>query len=145
MSDKPIITLFHGSPFNIKDKLKPSVPRGSDEFQVQKAVFSTDLEKAAQIYAITRDKKRERKGWFVYQDKLHIRKPYTLNKYGYVYVFSSRKYLTDPINNPNQYAITSSVKPMYKYIVRIEDIKDNIVEYDSKKEYNKIADKLIPV
>lgn len=143
MNSQSIITLFHGSPHNIEDKIKPSAPRGNDDFQKLKAVFATDLEKSAQIYAIVRDKKRERKGWFVYEDKLHIRKPYTLNKKGYVYIFSTRKYLTDPKNNPNQFAMTRSITPNYKYVVKPEDIKDNIIEYDSKKEYYKIADKLL--
>ena len=138
-----MITLFHGSPHDVKDKLKPSEPRGNDDFQRMKAVFATDKEKVAQIYAIARDKKRERKGWFVHDDKLHIRKPYTLNKKGYVYIFSTRSYLTDPENNPNQYAMTRNVIPKYKYIVRPEDIMSNIIEYESKKEYNKMADKLV--
>tara|TARA_A100001015_G_C14867393_1_gene662924 strand:- start:791 stop:967 length:177 start_codon:yes stop_codon:yes gene_type:complete len=40
-----MITLFHGSPHDIKDKLKPSEPRGNDDFQRMKAVFATDKEK----------------------------------------------------------------------------------------------------
>ena len=145
MNSQSMITLFHGSPHNIDDKLKPSKPRGNDEFQEMKAVFATDKEKVAQLYAIVRDKKRERKGWFVHEEKLHIRKPYTLNKKGYVYIFSTRTYITDPKNNPNQYAMTRSIKPKYKYLIKPEDIKDNIIEYESKKEFNKMADKLIPL
>ena len=48
MNSQSIITLFHGSPHNIDDKLKPSKPRGNNEFQKMKAVFATDLEKVAQ-------------------------------------------------------------------------------------------------
>ena len=102
---RPPITLFHGSPHDIKEKIVPSQPRGRDAFQTQKAVFMTDIEKSAQIYAITRDKQRKRKGWFVYRDQLHILKPYTLNKRGYVYVTTTRNYIDDPAHNPNQYAI----------------------------------------
>ena len=143
MNSQSMITLFHGSPHNIDDKLKPSKPRGNDEFQEMKAVFATDKEKVSQLYAIVRDKKRERKGWFVHEEKLHIRKPYTLNKKWYVYIFSTRRYITDPKNNPNQYAMTRSITPKYKYLVKPEDIKDNIIEYESKKEFNKMADKLL--
>ena len=39
--------------------------------------------------------------------------------------------------------MTRSITPKYKYVVKPEDIKDNIIEYDSKKEYYKIADKLL--
>lgn len=140
---KSIITLFHGSPHNIEGKIKPSVPRGSDKFQTQKAVFATDIEKSAQIYAITRDKKRKRKGWFVYKDQLHILKPYSLNKKGYVYVFSTRNYIDDPKNNPNQYAVLRQVQPKYKYVVKYEDIRKNIIEYKSKDDFNKSAKKLL--
>ena len=65
MNSQSMITLFHGSPHNIEDKIKPSAPRGNDDFQKLKAVFATDLEKSAQIYAIVRDKKRERKGKYL--------------------------------------------------------------------------------
>ena len=60
---KSIKTLFHGSPHNIKDKILPSEPRGSVPFQIQKAVFAADIEKVSQIYAITRDKLRKRRGF----------------------------------------------------------------------------------
>ena len=59
---KPVITLFHGSPHNIKTELIPSIPRGRDKFQTLNAVFATDIEKVAQLYSMTRDKKRKRKG-----------------------------------------------------------------------------------
>ena len=103
-----IITLFRGTPTKINGKLKPSISRGDDKFQTQNAIFFTDFEKAAQIYAITRDKDRKRKGWFVYKNQLHILKPYTLNKQGYVYVLTTRNYIDDPINNPNQFAINKA-------------------------------------
>ena len=41
--------------------------------------------------------------------------------------------------------MTRSIKPKYKYLIKPEDIKDNIIEYESKKEFNKMADKLIPL
>ena len=137
------VTLFHGSPHDIKEKIVPSQPRGRDAFQTQKAVFMTDIEKSAQIYAITRDKQRKRKGWFVYQDQLHILKPYTLNKRGYVYVTTTRNYMDDPVHNPNQYAIKKAFAPNYRYIVNISDIIDNIVEYDTKEAWIACADELL--
>tara|TARA_A100001015_G_C14667319_1_gene585441 strand:+ start:38 stop:472 length:435 start_codon:yes stop_codon:yes gene_type:complete len=140
---KSIKTLFHGSPHNIKDKILPSEPRGSDPFQTQKAVFATDIEKVAQIYAITRDKQRKRRGWFIFKNELHILKPYNLNKVGYVYVFSTRNYLEDPENNPNQFAIKRKISPEYKYLVKLDDIKDNIIEYDTKEKFVKGMKKLI--
>ena len=39
--------------------------------------------------------------------------------------------------------MTRSITPKYKYLVKPEDIKDNIIEYESKKEFNKAADKLL--
>ena len=39
--------------------------------------------------------------------------------------------------------MTRNVIPKYKYIVRPEDIMSNIIEYESKKEFNKMADKLL--
>ena len=141
-----MITLFHGSPHKIDDKLVPNIPRGSDAFQTQKAVFFTDIEKAAQCYALMRDKKRERKGWFIYQDQLHVLKPKSgesyLNRYGYVYVYSTRDYVTDDAN-PNQYAVLKKVKPHHRYVVRYEDISDNIVEYNDKNKWKKMGDKLL--
>lgn len=138
-----MLTLFSGSPHKL-DVLKPQISRGSDDFQTQKAVFFTDIEKVAQIYAIARDKKRERRGWAVVGNQLHIRKPYELNKTGYVYVYSTRSYKEDPIRNPNQYAITRNVTPKYRYLVRQEDIQDNIVEYENKEEWKKAMDELLP-
>ena len=140
---KSIKTLFHGSPHNIKDKILPSEPRGSDPFQTQKAVFATDIEKVAQIYAITRDKQRKRRGWFIFKNELHILKPYNLNKVGYVYVFSTRNYLEDPENNPNQFAMKRKINPEYKYLVKLDDIKDNIIGYDTKEKFVKSMKKLI--
>ena len=140
---KSIKTLFHGSPHNIKDKILPSEPRGSDPFQTQKAVFATDIEKVAQIYAITRDKQRKRRGWFIFKNELHILKPYNLNKVGYVYVFSTRNYLEDSENNPNQFAMKRKINPEYKYLVKMDDIKDNIIEYDTKEKFVKSMKKLI--
>ena len=142
---KSIKTLFHGSPHNIKDKILPSEPRGSDPFQTQKAVFATDIEKVAQIYSITRDKQRKRRGWFIFKNELHILKPYNLNKVGYVYVFSTRNYLEDPENNPNQFAMKRKINPEYKYLVKLDDIKDNIIEYDTKEKFVKSMKKLILV
>lgn len=139
-------TLFHGSPHNITGRLQPSKPRGTDDFQTQKAVFFTDNETAAQIYAIVRDKHRKRKGWFIYRDQLHIMKPYTLNSKGYVYVTSTKKYLSDPINNPNQYAIPRSVLPKYRYVVRRNDIKpNNIYEYNTKEAFMTSAKQLLKI
>ena len=140
---KSIKTLFHGSPHNIKDKILPSEPRGSDPFKTQKAVFATDIEKIAQIYAITRDKQRKRRGWFIFKNELHILKPYNLNKVGYVYVFSTRNYLEDPENNPNQFAMKRKINPEYKYLVKLDDIKDNIIGYDTKEKFVKSMKKLI--
>ena len=140
---KSIKTLFHGSPHNIKDKILPSEPRGNDQFQTQKAVFATDIEKVAQIYAITRDKQRKRRGWFIFKNELHILKPYNLNKVGYVYVFSTRNYLEDSENNPNQFAMKRKINPEYKYLVKMDDIKDNIIEYDTKEKFVKSMKKLI--
>ena len=171
---KSIKTLFHGSPHDIKDKILPSEPSGSVPsqikkavfaadiekvtqiytitrnnqrkkrgFKTQKAVFATDIEKIAQIYAITRDKQRKRKGWFIFKDELHILKPFNLNEVGYVYVFSTSNYLEDPENNPNQFAIKREINPEYKYLVKLDDIKDNIIEYDTKEKFIKSMKKLI--
>ena len=139
----PVITLFHGSPHNIKSELIPSIPRGRDKFQTLNAVFATDIEKVAQLYSLTRDKQRKRKHWFIHKNKLHILKPYTINKKGYVYIFSTRTYISDPINNPNQYALLRKIKPVYKYTVKYNDIKDNIIEYDSKEYWKESSISLL--
>lgn len=57
--------------------------------------------------------------------------------------FSTRTYVTDPINNPNQYALLRKIKPVYKYTVKYNDIKDNIIEYDSKEHWKESSISLL--
>ena len=137
-----MITLFHGSPHNVA-VLKPSVPRGDTKFQTTKAVFFTQNEKMAQLYAIARDKKRMRKNWFMIGSELHmVEQP--VNKQGYVYV------TTQPINkvtigrgiDSGQFAITKNIQVKYKYIIKEVDVRRNIHFHKDKKSLHKTWIKL---
>lgn len=39
--------------------------------------------------------------------------------------------------------MTRNIAPKYKFIVRPEDITSNVIEYETKKKFNKMADKLL--
>ena len=141
----PIMTLFHGSPYNLTELIpkKPTV-RSSDKFQKQKGVFMTDIEKNAQIFALVREKGGKKKSFGVLDGKLYICKPYVLNEKAYVYIYTTKSYIFDvkDKNNRNQYVIKRKIIPKYKYIVKKEDIIDSIVEFDNKEEYKKELDRI---
>lgn len=122
------ITLFHGSPFDIKI-LKPSTPRGDDEFQTQHAVF-LGTEKMAQIYAVARDTERKRKYWFVRDDALHMLRQPVDSGYVYIVNVDESDLVKGTGNNKGQYAHLKPIKPLCRYKVKPENI--NIVWYDDK-------------
>ena len=148
-SNKIKKVLYHGSPFNLK-VIKTRLPRGVTEFDSYKAVYMTDNLNLAKIYAITRDKKRERRGWgagifkgkatlFLRKDKFNKDDP-KLNEIGYVYKYKTDDYKYDKATN--QYRIDRDVIPDSKIVVNKEDISD-LITFVTKDEMKKIFEDIL--
>ena len=147
----PIKNLYHGSPYLLK-KLIPMLPRGTDDFNSQVAVYLTSNKIEAKLYSIARDKERINKGWGIKNGYLYLRKErwlekfmepdkplYRLNDVGYLYIIKMNKvpdYEINP-NNMNEYIIKRIVKPDSIEKVYYKNVK-NRIKYVSKEEMDKI-------
>ena len=130
--------LYHGSPSKLT-VLKPTQPRGFDEFTKLDAVFLTDNKKEAMLYAIARDKKRENKGWAIFKNKLYIlnkHRPFKFNKKGYLYTITNKVDCIVSSDHPHQYAILCPVEPDKWMEVFPEDIVNDVAYIDEKGKKN---------
>ena len=143
--------LYHGSPYLLK-KLVPRLPRGTDDFNSQTAVYLTSNKIEAKLYSLARDKERINKGWGIKNGYLYLRKErwlekfmepdkplYRLNDVGYLYIINLNKvpdYEINP-NNMNEYIIKRIVKPDSIEKVYYNNVK-NRIKYVSKEEMDKI-------
>ena len=149
--DIPTKNLYHGSPYLLK-KLIPMLPRGTDDFNSQTAVYLSSNKIEAKLYSLARDKERKNKGWGIKNGYLYLRKErwlekfmepdkplYRLNDVGYLYIINMNKvpdYEINP-NNMNEYIIKRIVKPDSIEKVYYNDVK-NRIKYVSKEEMDKI-------
>ena len=137
--NKPKITLYHGSPYDV-EVLETRSPRGHNEFQRMNAVFFTDDIDQAKIYALARDKERTRRGWAVFKGKLYTLDDFQFNDIGYVYQYTTDDYLTDP-SSPQQFAIPHNVTPDKKITVYPEDIKHSHIVL-TMEEMKKLSEEM---
>ncbi len=148
---KPIKNIYHGSPYLLKE-LIPMVPRGTDNFNSQTAVYLSTNKIEAKLYSLARDKERINKGWGVKNGYLYLRKDrwlekfmepekplYRLNDVGYLYIINLNNVLEYEINpnNNNEYIIKNIVKPDRIEKVYYNNVK-NRIKYVSKEEMDKI-------
>ena len=147
----PTKNLYHGSPYLLK-KLIPMLPRGTDDFNSQTAVYLSSNKIEAKLYSLARDKERQNKGWGIKNGFLYLRKErwlekfmepdkplYRLNEVGYLYIIKMNKvpdYEINP-NNMNEYIIKRIVKPDSIEKVYYKNVK-NRIKYVSKEEMDKI-------
>jgi len=147
----PTKKLYHGSPYLLKE-LVPMLPRGTDDFNSQTAVYLSTNKIEAKLYSLARDKERKNKGWGIKKGYLYLRKErwlekfmesdkplYRLNDIGYLYIIKLNKvpdYEINP-NNVNEYIIKRIVKPDSIEKVYYKNVK-NRIKYVSKEEMDKI-------
>jgi len=147
----PTKKLYHGSPYLLK-KLVPMVPRGTDDFNSQTAVYLSSNKIEAKLYSLARDKERKNKSWGIKNGYLYLRKErwlekfmepdkplYRLNDIGYLYIINLNTVPDYEINphNMNEYIIKRIVKPDSIEKVYYNDVK-NRIKYVSKEEMDKI-------
>jgi len=147
----PTKKLYHGSPYLLK-KLVPMVPRGTDDFNSQTAVYLSSNKIEAKLYSLARDKERKNKSWGIKNGYLYLRKErwlekfmepdkplYRLNDIGYLYIINLNTVPDYEINphNMNEYIIKRIVKPDSIEKVYYKNVK-NRIKYVSKEEMDKI-------